>query len=185
MKTMAFLFYFSGIADNLPMIRARAVKKGGDPMSNLAEAMEYISNTKYLILATVGTKDFPGLRTLLSFANDGFLVYFSTGSPTEKVREIAANPAVKLLFQHEGQELGTYQNVTISGYAAPLDPNNMEYQKAVHLISARNPSFKAGLEQGQLSGNTLFRVHPHKVKLLDFRKGTGPQTVEEVAIYEN
>ncbi len=167
------------------MMRAYAAKKGGDPMSNLTEATEYISNTKYLILATVGTRDFPGLRTLLSFANDGFHIYFSTGSSTEKVREIAANPAVKLLFQHEGQELGTYQNVTVSGYAAPLEPDSAEYQKAVHLISDRNPSFKARVEQGQLDGNTLFRVHPHKVKLLDFRKGTSPQAEEELAIYEN
>jgi pyridoxamine 5'-phosphate oxidase len=154
-------------------------------MSNLAEATEYISNTKYLILATVGIKDFPGLRTLLSFANDGLHVYFSTAGSSEKVREIAANPAVKLLFQQEGQELGTYQNVTISGYATPLEPDSPEYQKAVQLIGNRSPSFKARAEKGELTGNTLFRVHPHKIKLLDFRKGTDAQAVEEVAVYEN
>jgi nitroimidazol reductase NimA-like FMN-containing flavoprotein (pyridoxamine 5'-phosphate oxidase superfamily) len=165
------------------MYITRAWSKGGDPMSNLAEVTEYINQTKYLILATVGMKNFPGLRTLLSFANDGFSIYFSTGDSTEKVREITANPAVKLLFQHEGQELGTFQNITLSGYASPLEPDSAEYQKAVYLISARSPSFKARVEKGQLNGNTLFRVHPHKAKLLDFRKGIGPQAVEEVSLY--
>jgi hypothetical protein len=97
MKTMAFLFYFSGMAFNWLIMCARAVKKEVNPMSNLAEATEYISNTKY---------------------------------------------------------------ITVSGYAAPLEPDSAEYQKAVHLISDRSPSFKTRVEKGQLGGNTLFRLYP-------------------------
>ena len=45
-------------------------------MSNLDKVIDYIGKTKYLILRGERTKDFPGLITLLSFANDGFQVYF-------------------------------------------------------------------------------------------------------------
>lgn len=137
---------------------------------NLVKVIEYIAKSRFLILTTERTKDLPELITLLSFANDGFQVYFSTGSFTKKVQKMAANSTVKLSFQHDGQELCPFQSISFLGNAVPLETGSSEYQKAMDLISLRNPSFKSEAEKGQLRGNTLFKVIPQKSKLLNFPK---------------
>ncbi|MDA8234441.1 MAG: pyridoxamine 5'-phosphate oxidase family protein [Clostridia bacterium] len=150
-------------------------------MSDLNKAAEYIGQSKFVVLATTDGSGVPVVRTLASFANDNLNVYFSTGRNTAKVEQIAANPKVSLLFQHEGQELAGFQNVTLTGQAEPLQSGD-ELSKAIQLLSDRNPRFKERVAKGGLGDTLIFRVEPKSVKYLDFSKGVGPAAVQELAI---
>lgn len=150
-------------------------------MTELKKNIEkYINSTQYIVLGTV-KNNIPILRTMGAFANDGFIVYFSTNKNTEKVSHIGKNPYVSLLFQQEGQEIRSFKNVSITGRATQLLEKN-EREKAITLIGNRNPRFKERAEKGEVKDTALFRVEPIEVKFLDFSKGIGADSAQVVPV---
>lgn len=148
---------------------------------SLDKVKEYIRKTKWAVLSTVTQDNIPALRTMGSFVNDGLHIYFSTGKDSAKVAQIESNPFVTLLFQHEGQELATFINVTYTGKAKRLS-SEQELARAIALLSERSPRFKERAEKGQLGETAIFKVEPSRIKYLDYSRGIGPAAVEEVEI---
>lgn len=148
-------------------------------MSVLKEAEAYIAETKRVILATVTPEGGPALRTLGGFASDGLTVYLSTSKISGKVEQLEHNPQATLLFQHEGQELPRFRNVTLTGTVSKVCSKcGAEYEKAIALLSAKSPRFKERAEKGELEGNVILKLEPRRVKLLDLSKGlTGEEVV--------
>lgn len=142
---------------------------------------QYLNDTRFVILSTIGPGSTPAIRTLGSFAADGLTVYLSTGKGSDKIGQISANPNVSILFQHEQQEVQTFANVEIRGVAEVL-ASDEEQAKAIRLISIRNPRFKERAEKGQLGGNAFLRVTPKQVKVVDFSKGHGPAAVSNIEV---
>jgi len=147
----------------------------------LDKVKKYISKTKWVVLSTVTQDNIPVLRTLGSIVNDDLNIYFSTGKNTAKVAQIESNPFVALLFQHEGQELSTFINVTYTGKAKKLSCEQ-ELAKAIELLSNRSPRFKERAEKGQLGETAIFKVEPVSIKYLDYSQGIGPSAVNEIKI---
>jgi general stress protein 26/predicted MFS family arabinose efflux permease len=155
---------------------------GSTPMAlERQQVPQYLNDTRFIILSTVGPANSPATRALGSFAADGLTVYFSTGRTSDKVGQIAANPNVSILFQHERQEVASFANVEIRGVAEVLACEE-ERAKAIRLISLRNPRFKERAEKGELGGNALLRVTPKQVKVVDFSKGHGPAAVSNIEV---
>lgn len=141
----------------------------------------YLNETRFVVLSTVGADAAPVSRTLGAFAADGFVVYFSTGKGSEKVRQLRSNPNVAVLFQHEQQDLKAFVNVAISGTAAALAEGD-ELGRAIRLIGARNPRFRERAEKGQLGESLVFRIQPKEVKVVDFSRGHGPAAVQSITL---
>ncbi len=155
---------------------------GSNPMAlERQQVPQYLNDTRFIILSTVGPANTPATRALGSFAADGLTVYFSTGKTSDKVGQIAANPNVSILFQHEQQEVKDFANVEIRGVAEVLATEE-ERAKAIRLISIRNPRFKERAEKGELGGNAFLRVTPKQVKVVDFSKGHGPAAVSSIEV---
>jgi Uncharacterized stress protein (general stress protein 26) len=146
------------------------------------ETETYLNQTKYVTLATVSQEKVPALRALGAFAADGYSVYFNTQNHTEKIRHIEENPHVSLFFQHENQELANFVNVTITGKAVPLTTDE-EIKEAVNVIGQRNVRFKERIAENGLGNSLLYRVEPTEVKVLDFKKGIGPNAIEIVPVH--
>lgn len=151
-------------------------------MSEKNEAIQYIEQTKYLILTTNGLDGFPNIRTFLSYATEGFNVYFSTGVHTKKVKEIEKNSQATAFFQKEGQELTTYVNVTVYGEIVRLEPATQEYKTAIEKLSQVRPNFKQKAETGDLEETVLYKLLARNVKIIDFAKGKGPAGTLEIEI---
>ncbi len=147
----------------------------------VTKAINYIENTKYVILATTGKDGVPRLRTLASFANDGLKIYFSTGKNTGKVQQIASNPNVSVLVQQEGQEIPSFKSVTLIGKAALL-VGGKEHDEAVKLLSSKNPRFREKVEKGLLDDTAIFGIKPDILKFLDFSNGLGADSVKEISL---
>lgn len=147
----------------------------------LDNVKEYIGKTKWVILSTVAQDNAPAVRTLGSVVNDNLNIYFSTGKNTAKVAQIESNPFVALLFQHEGQELAAFINVTYTGKAKRVS-SEQELAKAIELLSKRSPRFKERAEKGQLGETAIFRVEPVCIKYLDYSQGIGPAAVQEIIL---
>lgn len=152
-------------------------------MSELTKAAEYIGETRLAILGTVNNEGFPVVRSLASFANDGLNVYLSTSKDSSKVEQLRANDHATLLFQQEGQELSMFRNVALTGTAKTVCSKcGEEYEKAVKLLSERNPRFRERALKGELDRTTILKFETKTVKFLDFSRGAGPSAVQEIAV---
>jgi nitroimidazol reductase NimA-like FMN-containing flavoprotein (pyridoxamine 5'-phosphate oxidase superfamily) len=145
------------------------------------DVVDYVSGSKWAIIATVKDGKVPVLRTIGGFANEGLNVYFSTGKETEKVKQISKNQNVAIFFQHEGQERAKFRSVTITGEAKLLSENN-GLAKAVAVLGNKNPKFKEKIENGGLDKTAVYQIEPKTIKSLDFSKGSGPAAVQTFSV---
>lgn len=148
---------------------------------DLEKVKTYIRNTKFATLGYVSTTGVPALRAMGSFNIDDLNLYFSSSKSAAKVSNIAVNPTISFLFQHEGQELATFKNVTYVGKAEEIKCET-EYNKAVKLLSEKSPRFKERAEKGQLGETALFKVVPESIYYLDYTKGIGLDSVREIKL---
>lgn len=128
------------------------------------EIKNYLKETNTIELATVNEENQPVIRTLGGFVIDGFITYFSTSKETEKIKQIAKNNHVAILFQHENQIIPNFVNVTINGIAEDIEDLE-EFNKVAQLIKIRRPHLNLTQEK-----NNIYKVVPKKVKILDFTK---------------
>jgi nitroimidazol reductase NimA-like FMN-containing flavoprotein (pyridoxamine 5'-phosphate oxidase superfamily) len=141
---------------------------------------DYIESARFLVLATADEGG-PVQRTLGGFGNEGTTVYFSTHQGSRKVQQIARDPHVSLLVQHEKQELPTFVNVAIRGTARRLRDSS-EIAKAIERISARSQNFRERAARGELGETALFRVDPTELRVIDFSGGIGPKAVTVIPL---
>ena len=138
---------------------------------------EYIGKTRVSALATVRADGVPVIRAIGGFAPDGLEIYFSTAKTSAKAAQIGDGAPVSFYFQHDGQEIGTFKYVSLIGRASALNAEP-DRQKAIGILSARSPRFKARAEKGELADTVLYRVTPAEIKYLDFAKGPGAAGVQ-------
>lgn len=136
------------------------------------EVATYVDKTRFAVLAYVRGDGTPQLRSMGSFVPDGIDLYFSTRKDAAKVGAIAAQPRVSFFFEHEGQELAQWKNLLLAGNAIALEDGD-EHDRAVQLLSERNPRFRERVEKGGLSDTRIFRLNTQEVELLDYGKGFG------------
>ncbi len=144
------------------------------------ELNEYFNNTRFIVLATVNGEQEPIQRSLGSFAAQDLTVYFSTHKATAKVEQIKQNSNVSILFQHEGQELPSFRNAVVVGTAKQITVRE-ELDKAIELLGNRSPRFRDRALKGELSDNAFYRVEPSQIKVVDFAKGAGANSVEVIS----
>jgi uncharacterized protein len=148
-------------------------------MSNVIDdAKWYIESSQLGILATTGKDNIPKLRVIRGFANDGVNLYFATNKDTEKVKNINENSNVTLFFQNEGQDFGSFTNLSVTGIAKVVKDKE-EINKAVDAISVRHPKLKKTADDNQLdtSGTLIYKVDAKSVKFLDREKSNKAEVV--------
>jgi hypothetical protein len=60
--------------------------------------------------------------------------------------------------------------------------DGLEYQRAVEILGARNPRFKARAERGELADTAIYLIHTSEIKYLDYARGTGPAAIQEIKL---
>jgi pyridoxamine 5'-phosphate oxidase len=144
-----------------------------------AEVASYVDKTRFAVLAYVRNDGIPLLRSMGSFVPDGVNLYFSSRKDAAKVKEIGDRSRISFFFEHEGQELNQWQNLLLLGDAVKVT-DGAELDKAVQLLSNRNPRFKERIEKGELASTQIFRLNTEEFEFLDYGKGFGH--VEKVTL---
>ena len=139
-----------------------------------------VSPVRFISLATL-SDDGPVVRSLGAWGIAGKTLYFSTGSSSAKVGQLARDPRVSVQLLAEGQDLPGLKNVVFEGEAHALQ-NDAERAPAIEAISKRNPRFKERASKGLLGENTIYAVKAARIKVLDFSKGLG---AEALSVFQN
>ena len=149
-------------------------------MPNLNELPEetlaaVVSGVRFLSLATI-SEEGPVVRSLGSWGLQGRTLYFSTSRASRKAAQLAQDPRVSAQLLPEGQELPNLKNVVIEGPARLLE-SDADRAPAIEVIGRRNPRFKERASRGELGENAIYAVDARRIKLLDFSRGLGPDSV--------
>ena len=126
---------------------------------SIKEIQDYVYENKSLVLATVCPGGRPHVRHIGGYTIDGKDIYFNTTKGSTKTEDIAAQPRVALLFQHEGQQ--SLKNITFYGDASPLE--GQDASNAAELIKKRRPQLQYNEDT-----NVIYKVDVDRIKILDF-----------------
>lgn len=132
------------------------------------DIIDYIYNSKSLVLATVAEDNTPQLRSIGGYGVEEYNIYFATAKDSDKVAQIAGNPNVVLLFRQEGQQVP--KNVSIYGKAEALEGE--AYENAIEIIKKRRPQLPLNEDK------VVYHIKPEKIKVLDFTATLPVQVVE-------
>jgi general stress protein 26 len=136
-----------------------------------ADIISILERAKDLTLATVRDDGYPQATTV-SYASDGFAIYFGTAEDSQKARNIARNPKVSLSVNLPYAHWGQIRGLSLGGRAERL-ANSREIERAGRLLLEKFPQGVAEYVSDDLEGVALFRIRPEVISVLDYRKGFG------------
>jgi len=136
------------------------------------EVIGYMANTRFAILAYIREDKTPILRSMGSFAPNGLELYFSSHKDAVKVKEMETNQQVSFFFEHDNQVLESWKNVLIIGKAELIE-QEPELNRAIELLSSKNPRFKERIAKGELVNSVIYKIKTREIEYLDYSNGFG------------
>lgn len=128
------------------------------------QIINYLNESKTIVLATVDSDNRPLLRTIGGFAVQNLVTYFATAKNANKVKQIEKNNNISLLFEHENQVIPKFINISINAVAEKIDDND-GFLKATEIITKRRPQLKINQDS-----HNIYKIQPKEIIILDFSK---------------
>ncbi|GBD99695.1 general stress protein 26 [bacterium BMS3Abin07] len=136
------------------------------------EIKEYINNHNIATLATCVNK-LPHASTI-EYANDGFILYFSTNPESQKAGNIRENRNVSLTIDEDYKDWTKIKGIQMDCIAEQIIDHE-EIKRAMDIYVAKFP-FVVNFPP---SPNKMYKIVPKKVYSLDYEKGFGHRDVIE------
>lgn len=125
---------------------------------------------RVMTLATVRSDGYPQATTV-TYANDGFTLYFACDKSAQKVRNIRRSGKVSLTIDHDVADWSRIKGVSMGADASVLR-SPRDIQHAFGLLQAKFPQWsQIALEE--LATLAFVKVVPKVICLLDYTKGFG------------
>ncbi len=135
-------------------------------------AEEYISSHNIATLATCA-KGLPHSSTV-EYANDGFVLFFSTNPESQKAKNIKENRNVSLTIDEDYKDWTKIKGIQIDGIAEEITDEE-EIKKAMDIYVTKFP-FVVNFPP---SPNRMYKIVPKKLYFLDYKKGFGHRDIIE------
>ena len=135
------------------------------------EILSILAGANDMTLATVRPDDYPQATTV-SYANEGWAIFFGCSEHSQKAQNIARNPKVSFTVNLPYANWGEIRGLSAGGRAHRLT-NPQEIEQAGHLLLRKFPEGVAEYAPSGLEGVVLFRIVPEVISVLDYRKGFG------------
>ncbi len=136
----------------------------------LREVIELLSACRDMSIATVRPDGAPQ-ATVVSFVNDGLLIYFGCGAGSQKAANIAHEPRVSLTITPTYQDWNAIKGLSMAATAREVTDLN-EMDVVWKLMSACFPQM-ADIEIPDDVEMKVFCLQPTVISLLDYAKGFG------------
>src|SRR5262245_37464597 len=109
--------------------------------------------------------------TVVSYCNDGLVIYFFTDRDGQKAQNIARDPRVSIAIAKDYHRPLDIKGLSLAGEAVVVD-DAAEVDHAHALLLARYPEYRV-LPKPNRHGIALIRVMPEIVSVVDYAKGYG------------
>lgn len=142
------------------------------------KAVEMLDCNRLMALATIRPDGWPQ-NTMVSYANEGLLIYFVVSRQSQKFANIEKDDRVSLAIGREFHSPATIKGLSIAGRASELR-DLAQRKRAIHLLLERHPGLKM-LERPAPGHSVVMRLYPAIVTVLDYSKGFGHADVLTVS----
>lgn len=134
------------------------------------KAVEILNQYRLMGLATLRADGWPQ-ATMVSYANEGLLLYFIVSRASQKYVNIERDSRVSIVIGRDFEDPAQIKALSIAANASEVrDPGQRE--RAIDLIFKRHPSL-AGLGRPDPKHSAVMRAYCSIVTILDYSKGFG------------
>jgi nitroimidazol reductase NimA-like FMN-containing flavoprotein (pyridoxamine 5'-phosphate oxidase superfamily) len=134
------------------------------------KAVDVLRDNRLMAIATLRADGWPQ-TTMVSYANDGILIYFIVSRESQKFANIERDNRVSLVIGRDFHDPATIKAVSIAARASEVrDP--MQRHEAVKMLLDRHPGLRR-LERPQAGHSAVMRANPEIITILDYSKGFG------------
>lgn len=134
------------------------------------KAIHILDQNRLMALATARPDGWPQ-ATMVSYANDGLLLYFIISRHSQKYANIDRDSRVSIVIGRDFEDPSQIKALSIAANASEVrDPAQRE--RAVELVLKRHPAL-AKLDRPNLSHSAVMRAYCSIVTILDYSKGFG------------
>jgi len=134
------------------------------------KAVDILNTYRLMAIATLRPDGWPQ-ATMVSYANDGLLLYFVVSRASQKYANIERDSRVSIVVGRDFEDAAQIKALSIAANASEVrDPKQRE--RAIELILARRPNL-AKLGRPDLEHSAVMRAYCSIVTILDYSKGFG------------
>lgn len=134
------------------------------------KATDILDGYRLMTIATLRADGWPQ-ATMVSYANDGLLLYFIISRRSQKYANIERDSRVSIVIGRDFPNPADIKALSIAANASEVrDPAQRE--RAVDLVLQRHPEF-AELGRPDLEHSAVMRAYCSIVTILDYSKGFG------------
>jgi len=160
-----------------PALRVPSGKLRSDPLTPLGDkrfmeqkAVDILNQHRLMVIATLRPDGWPQ-ATMVSYANEGLLLYFIISRASQKYANIQRDSRVSIVVGRDFEDLTQIKALSIAANASETrDPEQRE--RAIDLVLQRHPAL-AKLPRPDLGHSAVMRAYCSIVTILDYSKGFG------------
>ncbi len=134
------------------------------------KAIEILNQHHLMAIATLRPDGWPQ-ATMVSYANDGLLLYFVVSRASQKYANIERDSRVSMVVGRDFEDPSQIKALSIAANASEVrDP--MQRARAIELVLQRNPALSK-LPRPDLEHSAVMRAYCSIVTILDYSQGFG------------
>ena len=134
------------------------------------KAVEILDQYRLMTIATLRADGWPQ-ATMVSYANEGLLLYFVVSRRSQKFANIERDSRVSIVIGRDFESPAQIKALSIAANASEVrDPAQRE--RAIRLVLERHPAL-AKLGSPDLEHSAVMRAYCSIVTILDYSKGFG------------
>lgn len=134
------------------------------------KAIDILNQHHLMAIATLRPDGWPQ-ATMVSYANEGLLLYFVVSRASQKYANIERDSRVSMFVGRDFKEPSQIKALSIAANASEVrDP--MQRERAIELVLQRNPAL-AKLPRPDLQHSAVMRAYCSIVTILDYSQGFG------------
>ncbi len=134
------------------------------------KAVDILQDSRLMAIATLRPDGWPQ-ATMVSYANEGILIYFVVSRQSQKFANIECDDRVSLVIGRDFHDPATIKALSVAARASEVrDPK--QRQRAIRLLLDRHPGLKK-LERPDPDHSAVMRANPEIITILDYSNGFG------------
>lgn len=133
-------------------------------------AVRILQENRIMAISTVRPDGWPH-TTMVSYANDGLLIYFVVSRTSQKLANITLDDRISVAIGHDFYDPATIKALSIAAHASEVrDPK--QRREAIKLLLEKNPGLRR-LEAPTEENAAVMRANPSIISILNYSKGFG------------
>jgi len=141
--------------------------------------LDIIETQSDLTLATLRDDGYPQANTV-SYASDGFTIYFGTDRSSQKVKNLMHCNKVSVTIDVPYANWGEIKGLSMGGTAELLADDAAESRKAMERMAGRYPTVLDMTPPVDPGAMVFVKFVPKVISVLDYRKGFGHTELVQV-----